>query len=98
MANAFVSGQRFQIQRYKAVAGEYLREPINRHVVVQIRDSVWAERRGAKGNWVQFLIERGSLAIVPSGPVPDVRLLTPADMILCALEENFTYRHLTIPI
>ena len=57
---------------------------------MQVRDSAWAERRGANGSWVQFLIERGSLAIVPSGPVPEVRLLTPSNMILCALEENFT--------
>ena len=90
MTDTFFPGQRFQIQRYQAYAGEYLREPIDRHVIVQIRDSAWAERRGASGSWFPFLIERGSLAIVPSGPVPDVRLLTPSDMILCALEQTFT--------
>jgi len=90
MTDAFFPGQSFRIQRYRGHAGEYLREPIDRHVIVQIRDSAWAERRGANGSWVQFLIERGSLAMVPSGPVPEVRLLTPSDMILCALEENFT--------
>jgi AraC family transcriptional regulator len=91
MTDAFLPGKRFQIQRYQCYAGEYLREPNDRHVIVQMRDSAWAERRAANGSWVQFPIERGSLAIVPSGPVPQVRLLTPCcQMILCALEENFT--------
>src|SRR5271156_139445 len=90
MTNAFFPGQRFQIERYQAYAGEYLNEPIDRHVIVQMRDSAWSERRSANGSWVQFLLERGSLAIVPSGPVPEVRLLTPCNMIVCALEENFT--------
>jgi len=88
--SAFFPGQRFQIQRYQAYAGEYLKEPNDRHVIVQMRDSPWAERRSANGSWVQFLLERGSLAIVPSGPVPEVRLLTPSNMIVCALEKNFT--------
>ena len=88
--NAFLPGQKFQIQRYQAYAGEYLQEPDSRHVIVQMRDSPWAERRNANGNWVEFPLERGSLAIVPSGPVPEVRLLTPCTMIICALEKNFT--------
>ena len=88
--NAFLPGQRFQIERYQACAGEYLKEPNERHVIVQMRDSPWAERRGTNGSWVEFSLERGSLAIVPSGPVPEVRLLTPSSMIICALEENFT--------
>jgi AraC family transcriptional regulator len=91
ITNAFFPGQRFQIQRYRAYAGEYLREPNDRHVIVQMRESAWAERRrGANGSWIQFLLERGSLAIVPLGPVPEVRMLTPCNMIVCALEENFT--------
>ena len=90
VTNAFLPGQRCQIQRYQAYAGEYLREPLERHVIVQMRDSAWAERRGANGGWVKFLKERGSLTIVPSGPVPEVRLLTPSEVILCALDENFT--------
>ena len=88
--NAFLPGQRFQIHRYQAYAGEYLKEPNSRHVIVQMRDSPWAERRSENGSWVQFPLERGSLAIVPSGPVPEVRLLTPSDMIICALEKSFT--------
>jgi AraC family transcriptional regulator len=88
--DAFLPGQRSKIQRYQAYAGEYLTEPNHRHVIVQLRESSWAERRGANGSWVRFLIERGSLAIVPSGPVPAIRLLTPCNMIVCALEENFT--------
>jgi AraC family transcriptional regulator len=90
ITNAFFPGQRFQIQRYQAYAGEYLKEPNDRHIIVQMRESAWAERRGANGSWVRFLIKRRSLAIVPSGPVPEVRLLTPCNMIVCALEENFT--------
>jgi len=39
MTNAFFPGQRFQIERYHACAGEYLQEPNDRHVLVQMRDS-----------------------------------------------------------
>jgi AraC family transcriptional regulator len=88
--DAFFPGQRFQIQRYQAYAGEYLTESNDRHLLVQMRESAWAERRGSNASWVRFLIGRGSLAIVPSGPVPEVRLLTSCNMIVCALEENFT--------
>ena len=90
ITNAFFRGRRFQIQRYQNYAGEYLKEANDRHVIVQMRDSAWAERRGASGSWVQFLKDRGSLTIVPSGPVLEVRLLTPSNMIICALEGNFT--------
>src|ERR1700749_807215 len=91
MTNEFSPGQRFKIQRYQADVGEYLEEPNERHLIVQILDSAWAERRGVNGSWAPFVMERGSLALVPSGPVPEARLLTPCcSMILCALEENFT--------
>lgn len=90
ITNSFFPGQNFQIQRYQAYVGEHLKEPNDRHVIVQMRDSAWAERRSANGSWVKFLIERGSLAIVPSGPVPGVRLLTPCDHVVCALKANFT--------
>jgi AraC family transcriptional regulator len=88
--DAFFPGQRFQIERYQAYAGEHLEQPNDRHLIVQIRESAWAERHSANGSWAKFLIERGTLAIVPSGPVPEVRLRTPCNMIVCALEETFT--------
>jgi AraC family transcriptional regulator len=88
--DAFFPGQRFQIQRYQAYAGEHLKEPHDRHLIVQMRESAWAERRATNGSWVRFLIERGTLAIVPLGPVPEVRLLTPCNMVVCALAETFT--------
>lgn len=56
---------------------------------MQLRELAWAERF-ARGSWVRFPMQRGSLTIVPSGPVPEVRLLTPANMIICALEGDFT--------
>jgi AraC family transcriptional regulator len=90
ITNPFFPGQSFQIQRYQNYAGEYLPEANDRHVIVQMRESAWAERRGANGSWIRFLKERRSLTIVPSGPVPVARLLTPSNMIVCALEENFT--------
>jgi AraC family transcriptional regulator len=90
ITDAFFPGQKFQIQRYQNYAGEYLKETNDRHVIVQMREAAWAERRGANGSWIRFLKERGSLTIVPSGPVPEARLLSPSNMILCALEKNFT--------
>jgi AraC family transcriptional regulator len=91
ITNAFFPGLSFQLQRYQNYAGEYLKEATDRHVIVQLRESAaWAERRSADGSWVRYLKERGSLTIVPCGPVPEVRLLTPSTMIACALEKNFT--------
>ena len=90
MTNAFLPGQRFQIQRYMTYVGEYLKEANDRHFIAHVRESAWAERRGASGGWLRFLIQRGSLSIVPSGPVPEVRMLTSTNMILCVLEKNFT--------
>jgi AraC family transcriptional regulator len=90
ITNAFRPGQRFQIQRYQTYVGEYMKEANDRHMIGQMQESAWAERRGANGRWVRFLKERGSLTIVPSGPVPETRLLTSTNIIICALEKNFT--------
>src|SRR5258708_35156298 len=88
--NAFLPGQNFQLQRYQNYAGEWLKESADRHIIVQIcQSAVWAERRSVDGSSVQFLKEPGSLTIVPAGPVPDVRLLTPSTLIACALEKKF---------
>jgi AraC family transcriptional regulator len=90
MTNAFVPGQGCQIQRYQTCVGEDLKETNDRHFIMQLCEAAWAERRSATGNWVRCLMQRGSLAIVPSGPVPEARLLTSPNIIICALEKNFT--------
>jgi len=90
MTNAFFPGQSFQIQRYQTYVGEYLKEANDRHFIMQLCEVAWAERRGAAGSWVKSLMQRGSLTIVPSGPVPEARLLTAPNIIICALEKNFT--------
>jgi AraC family transcriptional regulator len=91
ITSAFFPGQSFQLQRYQSYAGEWLKESADRHIIVQICESAaWAERRSADGSWVRYLKEPGSLTIVPCGPVPDLRILTPSSLIACALEKNFT--------
>jgi AraC family transcriptional regulator len=89
MTNAFLPGQWFQIQRYQTYVGENLKEANDRHFIMQLCEVAWAERRGATGTWVKSLMQRGSLTIVPSGPVPEARLLTSPNIIICALEKNF---------
>jgi AraC family transcriptional regulator len=89
MTNAFLPGQWFQIQRYQTYVGEHLQETNDRHIIMQLCEVAWAERRGATGTWVKSLMQRGSLTIVPSGPVPEARLLTSPHIIICALEKNF---------
>lgn len=91
ITNAFLPQQKFQIARHRGYAGEYLKEGKDRHFISQMCESAWAERRGATGNWIRFRIQRGSLSLVPSGPVPEVRLVTSTNMILCVLEKNFTH-------
>jgi AraC family transcriptional regulator len=87
--NAFLPEQRFQIQRYQTYVGEDLEGANDRHFIMQSREVAWFERRGATGSWARFLMQRGSLTIVPSGPVPEARLLTSPNIIICALEKNF---------
>jgi AraC family transcriptional regulator len=90
LTNPFFPGQSFHVRRYQNYAGEWLKESADRHVIVQIcQFAAWAERRGANGSWVRYRKERGSLTIVPAGPVPDVRILTPSPLIACVLEKNF---------
>jgi AraC family transcriptional regulator len=89
MTKAFLPGQSFQIQRYQTYVGEHLPETNDRHIVMQLCEVAWAERRNTTGKWVGSLMQRGSLTIVPSGPVPEARLLTSPKLIICALEKNF---------
>ncbi|HEY4047233.1 MAG TPA: helix-turn-helix domain-containing protein [Acidobacteriaceae bacterium] len=90
LTNASIPGQKFQLQRYQNYLGEFPKEWADRHVIAQICQSrAPAERRGATGNWVRHLKERGSLTILPAGPAPDVRVLTPSTLIACTLEKNF---------
>jgi hypothetical protein len=82
MTNAFFPGQRFKIQRHQAHVGEYLKEPSERHLVVQILDSAWAERRGANGSWAQFLRLRSVMENVAALPM---HTFTPCDIALILL-------------
>jgi AraC family transcriptional regulator len=91
LTNAFVPGQGVQIQRYQTYVGEYLKGANDRHFIKKLSEVAWAERRRATGSWVRSLMQRGSLTIVPSGPVPEARLLTSPNIIICALEKNFTH-------
>jgi AraC family transcriptional regulator len=90
LTNAFLPGQGCQIQRYQTYVGEYLKDSNDRHFIMQLCEVGWAERRGATGSWVRSLMQRRSLTIVPSGPVPEARLLTSPNIIICALERDFT--------
>jgi AraC family transcriptional regulator len=90
LTDAFLPGQRFQIQRYQTYVGEHLKESNDRHRIMQLCEVGWAERRGATGGWVRSVMQRGSLTIVPSGPVPEARLLNSPSIIICALEKDFT--------
>jgi AraC family transcriptional regulator len=90
LTTAFLPGQRFQIQRYQTYVGEHLKESNDRHFIMQLCEVGWAERRAATGSWVRSLMQRGSLTIVPSGPVPEARLLNSPSIIICALEKDFT--------
>ena len=73
LTNASIPEPKFRLQRYQNYVGEWPKEWVDRHVIVQIcHSAAWAERRGANGNWIRYLKERGSLTIVPAGQVPDV--------------------------
>jgi AraC family transcriptional regulator len=91
LTNTFLPGQRCQIQRYQTYVGESLKESNDRHFIMQLCEVAWAERRGSTGSWVKSLMQRRSLTIVPSGPVPEARLLSSPTIIICALEKDFTH-------
>ena len=50
------------------------------------------EHRGVSGPRSTCMHRPGMIMVTPSGPMPDLRLLTPATFVHCALDEDFTRR------
>jgi AraC family transcriptional regulator len=66
-------------------------ESVDRHRIVQIVSRfARAERRTEHRSCISFVKARGSLTIAPAGPVPNVRLHTPSELISCVLDLGFT--------
>jgi AraC family transcriptional regulator len=64
---------------------------INWHVVsMTIRAPSIFEHRGAHGPASRCSHRPGMIMVTPSGPMPDLRSITPADFVHCALDANLT--------
>jgi AraC family transcriptional regulator len=71
--------------------GTPLPESVDTHRIVQIVSRpARAELRTEHGSGISFVKARGSLTIAPAGPVPNVRLHTPSELICCVLDLGFT--------
>lgn len=79
------------LERHFTLPGERTAAALDRHVVSMLTSSpARLEHRNISGRFVEHLYRPGTLTIMPSGPVRDLRLHTPSDFIHCALEEDFT--------
>jgi hypothetical protein len=79
------------LERHFTLPGERTAAALDRHVISMLTSSpARLEHRNASGRFVERLYRPGTMIIMPSGPVTDLRLHTPSDFIHCALEEDFT--------
>jgi AraC family transcriptional regulator len=81
------------LERHIYSPGERTSASIDRHVISMSHGSPFRfEHRTLSGEFLASLTRQRTIMISPAGPVPDVRLHTPAEFIHCAFEEGFTHR------
>jgi AraC family transcriptional regulator len=93
-SSASTSWNGFLVATYWAVDG-YCAEPSpDWHFIWQLTSATArAEKRtGISGRMQPLSKSRGAISIVPAGPVPELRLLTPSLFACCGLAKDFTKR------
>ena len=79
------------LERHLYSPGERKSASIDKHVISMAQSfHTRFEHRNLSGEFVESLTRQKSIMISPAGPVPDIRLHTPAGFIHCALDEEFT--------
>jgi AraC family transcriptional regulator len=79
------------VEKYSTVTGECIESSTDRHVIWLLTSSIArGERQSACGAFVPFAKTRGVITIVPTGPVPRIRLNTPSELIRCSFHADFT--------
>src|SRR5882762_7926935 len=80
----------FRLERHLSSPGERVSVMNDRHVVSLLCcQSSRFEHRTSRGNFVPYLKTAGAVTIMPIGPIPEVRLCTPSELIYGALESSF---------
>jgi AraC family transcriptional regulator len=81
------------LERHLYSPGERTAASIDRHVISMAHSSPFRfEHRNLSGEFLASLTRQSTIMITPAGPVPDIRLHTPAEFIHCAFEEEFMQR------
>ena len=81
----------FLLERHCYSPGERLSASIDKHVISMARSTYSRfEHRSLSGDFITSSTRQNAIMISPAGPLPDIRLHTPADFIHCALDEEFT--------
>jgi len=82
--------QGFLLEKHLSSPGERAAGLNSRHVISLLCcQSSRFESRTSSGNFVPYLKTAGAITIMPVGPIPEVKLLTPSELIHCALEGSF---------
>jgi AraC family transcriptional regulator len=85
-----LSWEGFLVEKHLSCPGARVAASRDRHVISLLcGHSSRFEYRGAGGRVASYLKPPGTITIMPAGPVPEVRLLTSAELIHCALEKGF---------
>lgn len=79
------------VERHSSFPGERASASIDSHVISMFTGAPSRfEHRNIHGTFAPCLNRPGMIMTTPCGPVPDIRLHTPAEFVHCALEEGFT--------
>lgn len=78
------------LEKHLSFPGERTSASLNQHVVSLFQGTpAHLEHRSLCGGFVATVARPRTIMITPSGPVPDLRLQTSAELVHCALEDEF---------
>jgi AraC family transcriptional regulator len=90
MSSASLAWRGFLLEKHFTSPGVRTSAFSERHVITMLcASSSRFEYCDPQGNFVSCVNRAGTITITPSGPVPDLRLFTPSELLHCALDEGF---------
>jgi len=90
-SSSSLSWQGILIERHLSSPGQRAGTSIDRHVLsMPVGSSSRFDYRRPSGEFTSTLNRPGTIMITPAGPVPDMHLHEPSELVHCALDESFT--------